>query len=67
MTDEPNEKTQLDRTGLTVNTDPAQDAEQAAQQSKSDKSMRAPRKGVTRIGGGDHGKADKGVKIVKRP
>lgn len=51
MSDNLNEKVQIDRTGLTVNTDPQRDAEKAAAASKE---ARTPKDGP------------KGVKIVKR-
>lgn len=64
--DKMHHKVQIDRTGMNIDTDPEGDAERAAKISQLDKTMKAPTTGVKQIGGGDHGKTDKGVKIVRR-
>lgn len=65
MSDTPNEKEQIDRSGLTINTDPDADARRLAEGARQKEAA----KGVTRVTtrGSDKPNEQRGVKRVSRP
>lgn len=52
--------------GVEIGSDPAEDAKRAERNIKARTTPQTIERGVTRVGGGDHGKKDKGVKRLGR-